>query len=418
MPAAWLAPRTTQDVREIVLAARSTQTKVVPVGHGSAYWRPLDLRDAYALDLRGLNWATLPSEASFASFGAGTLVNEVDAALHSVGSYLPLHPDAFGTTTLGALVAVGSLAGIGMASADIDQLVSGLTLVLGTGEILKTGASHIVGSSPYSRPGLPDPTGLFVGSQGSLGIVTEVHLHRRRRPHVARVHGRVSIGAAPPDWTSHVARIAQQAEGLYDTFRVVQVHEGPGAGLYVDLYVLSSLNTDELRVRADHLKVELESALHGISLQVDEMDSAMPLSRFRGPVDGLEHLFRTEHLAAVDVIVPYPALADCLAAAETVMAEARELGAHARTALYLAPGFVNLGLHIPLEIAKREDAGDHVRRWAKLYAGLPVTPYRWGGVWAPLFRSRLAPGYEELIRAISTVMDPDGILTGGPSSIA
>lgn len=193
VPAAWLAPRTTQDVRETVLAARSTQTKVVPVGHGSAYWRPLDLRDAYALDLRGLNWATLPSEASFASFGAGTL---------------------------------------------------------------------------------------------------------------------------------------------------------------------------ELRVRADHLKVELESALHGISLQVEEMDSAMPLSRFRGPVDGLEHLFRTEHSAAVDVIVPYPALADCLAAAETVMAEARELGAHARTAFYLAPGF------------------------------------------------------EELIRAISTVMDPDGILTGGTSSIA
>lgn len=64
------------------------------------------------------------------------------------------------------------------------DLVLGLEVVLPTGEIIKTGSWALPGAKPFYRWGIgPDMTGLFLGAQGTMGVVTK--LATQIVPHMA-----------------------------------------------------------------------------------------------------------------------------------------------------------------------------------------------------------------------------------------
>ena len=421
-PLAWFRPRTTADVAEIVQHARRAGRRVVPVGRATAYWNPLLFDGAYALDVSGLtSTSDGPTDDSVVSFGAGALVADVEEALRARGAYLPLHPDAFGTTSIGATVAIGCVAGIGMGLGDIDQLVTGLTVVLGTGEIVKTGAANVLGAPPFIRTGMADPTGLFIGSQGSLGIVTEVHLRRWARPLFAHVHGELIPKDEISPGSSAVLRDAIRAvvdlkgRNLFDTFRISAVFAGDEAGARLDAYVVSETGATELRERVDALRGALAERVPSCEFEVRTIERDEPLARFRRPTDGLDYLMRNERLAAVDVLVPHSHMDAALDVADEVMREAHALGTHPRTALYASPDFINLGLHVATPQGDENRFHAATTRWANELRKLPCSPYRWGGVWRPIFDELVDPGYRSLLSGIRSVCDPDGVLSAHPS---
>ena len=394
----------------------------MPVGRASAYWNPLQLSGAYALDVSGLQAASAaPTDESFLSFGAGMTVRDVHEALVAVGSYLPLYPDAFGTTSIGAAVAVGCAAGIGMGLCDIDHLVTGLTVVLGTGEIVKTGAANVLGSPAFVRIGMGDPSGLFVGSQGSFGIVTEVHLRRWPRPRVAHISCELVSGADIKPGESKLLRQAARvatdlkSRNLFDTFRITGVYAGPEAGARVDLWVTSDGEPAELELRVEQVRRQLLARLPGVAIQVTNDDGASSVDRFRLPANGLDHLMANERLSALDVLVPHAALDAAMDVADEIMREAHELGTHPRIALYASPSYLNLGLHVPAPKGDEKLFHAAIRRWAFALTRLPASPYRWGGVWRPLFEEYVDPGYSSLMSGIRRVCDPDGVLSTRPA---
>ncbi len=77
---------------------------------------------------------------------------------------------------------VGLLLTIGIVAA-LDVFINGLEVVLPTGEVVQVG-NHAVngGKYWYGRAPLPDLCGLFIGWQGTSGIVTKIALQLTDRP--------------------------------------------------------------------------------------------------------------------------------------------------------------------------------------------------------------------------------------------
>ncbi|RDE11210.1 MAG: hypothetical protein C4K49_12115 [Candidatus Thorarchaeota archaeon] len=68
------------------------------------------------------------------------------------------------------------------------DMIMGLEVVLPTGDVLRTGSWAVPGAKPFYRwgPG-PNPDGLFLGSQGSMGIITKAAIKIVPHPHFKTV---------------------------------------------------------------------------------------------------------------------------------------------------------------------------------------------------------------------------------------
>ena len=102
---------------------------------------------------------------------AGTLLSELEAVLADKGQYLPFEAPRFGAaSTIGGVVAAG-LAGPGRASVGgVRDYVLGLQLINGKGEWLTFGGQVMKNVAGY------DISRLMAGSQGTLGVVTDISL--------------------------------------------------------------------------------------------------------------------------------------------------------------------------------------------------------------------------------------------------
>lgn len=410
-PLAVVTPGTEDEAAAVVAWCASQRIGVVPVGRRTAYWHPLHLDGTVALDLRRLDTITW---SGLVRCGAGTAVRPLDVALRGRGFHLPLHPDAFGDTSVGAMVASACTSGIGMGQGAIGRWVAGLRVIDGEGRIFRTGSDAI--GAPLLRDGLPDLTGLLLGAEGGLGVVTAIDLALVPAPWRVRLRF-----AAPAAAGSEVAALGRSLAGLYDTFRVIRGAEPPRApgGWDADLWIQSPLSAEEARARADVVAArirdtlavtvtiapETETARQGRSPAYDE--------RWQGPSAGHRAFAERAALIGLDVNAPYEAAPSLLRIAEAQLAEAV---AHpvpqARIALYLAPGFVNLGLHVSCAHTDREWGHAHQQRWLTALAELSVVPYRLGRTWPAALLTRDPVARAHLL-AIKRALDPHGILHPG-----
>lgn len=418
-------PRTTAEVQEIVQQARGDGTPVVTAGHRSAYWRPLSFEGALVLEtteLSGLVEADL--QAGYATFLAGTPVRQIDSWLRERGAMLAVHPDSFGETSIGAMVATDLCAGIGMGTAVTSDIVTGLKVVLGTGEVLGTGSAHVMGASPFMRSGLPDVTGLFLASEGALGVVTEVSV--RTWPRQALGHMSWHLPCSEAAGLEGLRALADRlrAPGIYDTLRLETNHVPPGQETLAprcDLVLRSPLSLTEVVARVATVRPMVSALLSPVDIDVtlEDMTGPSTIARWLEDPGSTAALRRMMHLAGVDVIVPYGELTRCFALTDEILAAARQLPyLRLRRALYFAPNHINVGLHLAFAgEGARPTPGVHelVREAMDLLMPLRMTPYRWGRIWAGPMRSKLDPTYDRLMTAIKPVLDPDGLLNPGVS---
>ncbi len=416
-PAAIVAPVDTAQVQAIVRIARAHGVPVVGVGKRTAYWGPLHLEGAIAVSTDRLRGRTL--DDGVLSAGAGEPVRPLDGWLRRQGLRLPVHPDAFGETSLGAMVASGLTSGMGMGAGGIDRALTGLTVVTGTGEVLRTGTAHALGLSPFLRDGLPDTTGLFLGSEGTLGLITEVHL---RVPAAGRMV-RIDATLDHPAPILPAAR-AWLAAGAGDTVRILREVE-PARGQQpattpwsLTAWAVSPHSPDDAQRRADRLVEALHAAgargLHVAPEDPSARSGAEPPDdpRWQGPIGSHDLFLEAMRLIGLDVNGPWERVDGLLRMADNQAHEVLALDPiMVRSALYLAPCFVNLGLHTTV----RRDADDgacraHQTRWLSALAAMPVVPYRPGHAWPPGVLDARDPGHTALMRAIKAALDPDGLL--------
>ncbi|TMA40296.1 MAG: FAD-binding oxidoreductase [Deltaproteobacteria bacterium] len=140
------------------------------------------VRPAIVVDLRRMNAVAIDADACLARAGAGATLASVEAALAPHGLMLGHDPWTVGVATVGGAIGTNGLGYLGARAGSIAAQVQALEMVMADGRIVRTRAS------PARSVGL-DPARLLVGTEGTLGLVTEATLAALPRPEERLVRG-------------------------------------------------------------------------------------------------------------------------------------------------------------------------------------------------------------------------------------
>jgi D-lactate dehydrogenase (cytochrome) len=169
-------PASTDEVVHIVRISRRYQLPIVPFGAGSSLEGHVQaLRGGITIDLRGMNHVLRVSADDLdATVEAGVTRLQFAKTLRNTGLMFPIDPGA--DATLGGMAATRASGTTAVMYGTMRENVLGLTVVLADGQVITTGTRARKSAAGY------DLTRLFVGSEGTLGIFTEITVRLRPIP--------------------------------------------------------------------------------------------------------------------------------------------------------------------------------------------------------------------------------------------
>lgn len=161
----------TEDVVTTVRWATNNRASVVARGGGSGVvGSGLPIRGGVVIDLGGLNHiGEVDVGNRLVTVGAGLLGSDLEKELQPYGLATGHYPQSFHLASVGGWVAMRGSGTFSSLYGNIEDRVADLEVVLSTGEVLHTR------SVPRASQG-PDLKQLFIGSEGTLGIITAVTL--------------------------------------------------------------------------------------------------------------------------------------------------------------------------------------------------------------------------------------------------
>lgn len=172
MPDAIVQPGTTEDVVEIVKICNATKTPIVARGSGtnlSAGTCPL--RGGVVLSFQRMNnILELDKENLTLTVQPGVITQSISEFVERQGFFYPPDPSSMKISTIGGNIMENSGGLRGLKYGVTRDYVLGLTVVLANGNVVRTGGKLAKDVAGY------DLTRLIVGSEGTLGIVTEAIL--------------------------------------------------------------------------------------------------------------------------------------------------------------------------------------------------------------------------------------------------
>jgi glycolate oxidase len=167
-----------EEVRAVFEVATRYRVAVVPVaGRSGKSGGVLALRGGIAVSLERMNRILeVRPEDLTARVEPGVILATFQAEVERHGLFYPPDPNSLELCTLGGNVAENAGGPRALKYGVTREYVLGLTAVIPTGEILRLGRRTIKGVAGY------DLTALLVGSEGTLGIVTEITVKLLPRP--------------------------------------------------------------------------------------------------------------------------------------------------------------------------------------------------------------------------------------------
>ncbi len=197
-PARWSAPTTVAQVAATLAACNDARVPVTAAaGRSGVCGGAIPVHGGVALDLTALNGPQRVDETSLiADVAAGTFGPDLEAALGAEGAGYTLGhwPQSMDLSTVGGWLACRGAGQYSTRYGKIEDMVIGLEVVLADGRIV-----HTEGKGPRAATG-PNLTQLFVGSEGTLGVITEARL---------RIHPVPAGTGAPRLRLRHVHRRAR-----------------------------------------------------------------------------------------------------------------------------------------------------------------------------------------------------------------
>lgn len=175
-----VSPASADEISQIMKIANQYKASVTVRGGATGRWsstRPP--KNGILLNMRRMNRVkVIDRSAMVVTVEAGINFSRLESKLHDKGARILIFPESGKTATLGGhLQTWGTSPFTSSMFGDQSTQVTGLTVVLPTGEIIRTGSGAIRSDLNFARRFFPaDITGLFIGAESAFGIIAEASL--------------------------------------------------------------------------------------------------------------------------------------------------------------------------------------------------------------------------------------------------
>jgi glycolate oxidase len=343
---------------------------------------------------------------------AGVLNADLDRAAAAHGLMYSPDPSSWEISTLGGNLATNA-GGLRCVKYGVTRdSVLGLEVVLAGGRVLRTGRRTMKGVAGY------DLTSLFVGSEGTLGVITSATLRLRPRPAqypTTVAAGFPSFGAAARAVTAILrARIRPSLLELMDraTLTAIDDWKDTGFGADIQALLIAQDDSDGAAAGAESMRalcLAEGAAMAAVSGSEDESRQLLDLRRLAYPA--VERLGDT---LVEDVCVPRTRLPEMV---ERIEQAAARHGVFIATVAHagdgnLHPAFVfERGLaEVPAPVWS---AADEIFRAALELGGTLTGEHGVGMIKRRWLAAELGPESMAVHQAIKHALDPDGIMNPG-----
>jgi len=181
LPVAVIEARSTEEVSRALSLCRAQRIPVVPYGGGSGVCGGVAVPEGAVVisTERMTGMVDLDARDLTATFRAGSGGMQAERAVQEHGLTIGHWPQSIELSTVGGWVATRASGQYSTAYGNIEDVLLGLEVVLPDGQVLRTRRT------PRASAG-PDLRQLFLGSEGILGVVTEVTFSLRPLPEASR----------------------------------------------------------------------------------------------------------------------------------------------------------------------------------------------------------------------------------------
>ena len=306
IPIAVIQVESTNDVATTLRICREHNTPLVTYGGGSGVCGAILVGEGtVVLSTRGLSGLIEIDEGDLtATFGAGTMGGDAERKVQEHGLTIGHWPQSIELSTVGGWVATRASGQYSTAYGNIEDMILDLEVVLPDGQILRTRRT------PRAAAG-PDLRQWFLGSEGILGVVTEVTLslrplaeHQIRQAfHFEGLHGALPLiqGVMREGWRPPVLRLYDPRESRRHfgdacprgRAMLILLHEGPKAAATIEAEAVAT------RCRAAGGKRAEASAVDEWFEKRNEVPSFRSLAEAGLVVDTIEVASTWQHLAPI-----------------------------------------------------------------------------------------------------------------------
>ena len=173
-----MLPANTQEVAAVVQLCAQHRVPIVPRGAGTGYTGgAVPMQGGVVISLERMNRILEIDEANLiAVVEPHVITGDLQAAVEKVGLFYPPDPASLKESVIGGNVAECAGGPRAFKYGTTKQYVLGLEVVLPTGKIVRTGGKVVKNVVGY------DLTHLIVGSEGTLGIITQIIIRLVPRP--------------------------------------------------------------------------------------------------------------------------------------------------------------------------------------------------------------------------------------------